>query len=59
MEELARIIPVNPPMVNMRMNLRDHRLMGLEFIFFPVKVVIHLKILMLVGMAMIMVDEVK
>jgi hypothetical protein len=50
---------VNPPIVNVRMNLMDHKFTGLEFIFFPVRVVIHLKILILVGTAIIMVDAVK
>jgi hypothetical protein len=57
--ELARIIPVIPPVVNIVINLVDHRLIGDEFMGFPLRVVIHLNTLILVGMAMIMVAEVK
>lgn len=59
MAELDSMIPVNPPIVNKKMNPIDHRRGGFRFIFIPCRVEIHLKTLIPVGTAIIMVAEVK
>jgi hypothetical protein len=59
MEELASITPVNPPIVNKKMNPIAHKSEGLGYRRAPYKVPSHLKILIPVGIAMIMVAEVK
>jgi hypothetical protein len=58
-EELARITPVNPPMVNRKINPRVHIIGGSYFMLDPNKVAIQLKILIPVGIAMIIVAAVK
>lgn len=58
-DELDRIIPVNPPIVNINRNPIDH-IMGIsKYIYDPVIVASHLKILIPVGMAIIIVADVK
>jgi hypothetical protein len=56
---LARTTPVRPPIVNKKINPRDHRDLGLKEINAPWYVAIHLKILIPVGTAIIIVAEVK
>ena len=56
--ELDKIIPVNPPIVNINRNPIDHIITG-EFIFIPLIVISHLKILILVGIAIIIVVVIK
>lgn len=58
-DELARTIPVRPPIVNRKMNPRAHRMGGSHLIVPPCRVASQLKTLMPVGMAMIMVADVK
>jgi hypothetical protein len=58
-EELANITPVNPPIVNRKMNPIAHRSEGFGYRRAPYKVPSHLKILIPVGIAIIMVAEVK
>lgn len=58
-EELERIIPVSPPKVNRKMNPKVHSIVGFNLILVPCKVAIHLKTLTPVGMAIIIVAEVK
>ena len=58
MMELESIIPVSPPIVNIVRNPVDHNIIG-ELVFNPFKVINHLKILILVGMAMIIVVDMK
>jgi len=59
MEELARITPVNPPTVNKNTNPKAHSIGESDEIWDPIIVAIHLKILIPVGMAMIIVAAVK
>lgn len=58
-DELARIIPVIPPNVNKNTNPNAHNMGASNAIFDPFMVVIHLKILIPVGIAMIIVAAVK
>lgn len=58
-EEFARTIPVRPPMVNRKMNPSAHNMGGSHLIVPPCSVASQLKTLIPVGMAMIMVAEVK
>jgi len=58
-DELARIIPVSPPIENKNTNPVDHIKVGENNKFLPCKVAIHLKILTPVGMAIIIVAVVK
>lgn len=58
-EEFARIIPVSPPMVNRKMNPRAHNIGGSHLMVPPCNVASQLKTLIPVGMAMIMVADVK
>lgn len=58
-EELESITPVSPPIVNRKMKPIAHHKEELELIFVPWSVVIHLKILIPVGIAIIIVAEVK
>lgn len=58
-DELARITPVNPPIVNRKTNPVAHNIEGDNFICVPWIVAIQLKILIPVGTAIIMVAEVK
>lgn len=58
-EELARTIPVKPPTVNRKMKPRAHSMAGDHLMFPPCRVASQLKTLTPVGMAMIMVAEVK
>lgn len=57
--ELDKIIPVRPPIVNIRINPIDHMIIGVKLILLPFKVKIHLKILILVGTAIIIVADIK
>jgi len=58
-DELAKITPVIPPMVKRNTNPIDH-IMGVSVLIFDVDIVaIHLKILIPVGIAMIIVAAVK
>jgi len=59
MEELARIIPVNPPIENRNTNPIDHKIVGVNVKLAPWRVAIHLKILTPVGTAIIIVAAVK
>jgi len=59
MMEFDSIIPVIPPIVNIMMNPVDHMIIGVIFILFPFIVNIHLKILILVGTAIIIVADIK
>lgn len=58
-DELARTIPVKPPIVNKKINPRAHSMGGSHLIVPPCKVASQLKTLIPVGMAMIMVADVK
>lgn len=58
-EEFARIMPVSPPNVNRKTNPRDQIKGGEKENRVPCKVPNHLKILMPVGTAIIIVAEVK
>jgi len=58
-EEFAKTIPVNPPTVKRNTNPRAHIIEGVNTIRVPWKVLIHLKILMPVGTAIIIVAVVK
>lgn len=58
-EELARTIPVKPPTVNRKMKPRAHSMAGDHLMFPPCRVASQLKTLTPVGIAMIMVAEVK
>ena len=49
MIELDKIIPVNPPIVNISKKPVNHKIIG-EFISYPLIVINHLKILIPVGM---------
>lgn len=59
MEDLARTIPVNPPTVNKKTKPRAHRRGVSQTIFDPWRVAIHLKTLIPVGTAIIIVAAVK
>lgn len=58
-EEFARTIPVRPPMVKRKMKPRAHKIGGSHLMVPPCSVANQLKTLMPVGMAMIMVADVK
>lgn len=58
-EELARIMPVRPPMVNRKIKPRAHSIGGSHLIIPPCSVASQLKTLIPVGMAMIIVADVK
>lgn len=58
-EEFARTIPVSPPSVNRKMKPYAHRTGALNSILAPYIVANHLKTLIPVGTAMIMVTAVK
>lgn len=58
-EELARMIPVKPPVVKRKMNPRDQRMGGWKFTLRPLMVASHLNTLIPVGTAIIMVAAVK
>lgn len=58
-EELAKTIPVRPPVVNRKMNPRAHSMAGSYFTGAPWIVASHLKTLIPVGTAIIMVAAVK
>jgi len=58
-DELARTIPVSPPMENKNTNPVVHIIVGDISRLLPCSVAIHLKILTPVGMAIIMVAVVK
>lgn len=58
-EEFARTIPVRPPMVNRKMNPMAHSMGGSHLIVPPCSVASQLNTLIPVGMAMIMVADVK
>ncbi len=59
MEELAKMIPVNPPTVNKKMNPMAHSTDGVNLTSVPCIVAIQLKIFTPVGIAIIIVAEVK
>jgi hypothetical protein len=59
MEELARTIPVSPPIENKKTNPMAHSKVGENNRLLSCKVAIHLKILTPVGIAIIMVAVVK
>lgn len=58
-EELERIMPVRPPVVNRKINPKAHRTGVSYLILDPCKVANHLKTLIPVGTAIIMVTAVK
>lgn len=58
-EEFARTIPVSPPMVNRKINPRAQSIGGSPLIVPPCRVASQLKTLIPVGMAMIIVADVK
>lgn len=58
-EEFAKTTPVSPPTVNKKIKPNAQRLEGVKGIQLPWKVPIHLKILIPVGIAIIMVAVVK
>jgi len=58
-DEFDRQIPVSPPMVNRKINPRDHSIDGENFRFDPYIVASHLNTLIPVGIAIIMVAAVK
>ena len=58
-EELARTIPVRPPMVKRKMKPRAHNIGGSHLIVPPWSVASQLKTLIPVGIAMIIVADVK
>lgn len=58
-EELARTIPVKPPTVNRKIKPKAHNIAGDHLIFPPCKVANQLKTLTPVGIAIIMVADVK
>ena len=58
-EELANTTPVRPPTVNKKINPRDHKIPGLNEATLPYIVASHLNTLIPVGMAIIIVAEVK
>lgn len=58
-EEFDRTIPVNPPTVNKKINPRAHIIAGDHFTFPPWRVASQLKTLTPVGIAIIIVADVK
>lgn len=58
-DELARMIPVRPPTVNKKTNPNDHMIDESILVWEPDSVAIHLKILIPVGIAIIIVAAVK
>lgn len=58
-DELAKITPVSPPTVNKKMNPKAHRKAGLKENCVPCNVASQLKILIPVGTAIIIVEDVK
>lgn len=58
-DELASTIPVKPPTVNKKMKPRAHSIAGDHLMFPPCRVASQLKTLTPVGMAIIIVAEVK
>ena len=58
-DELAKTIPVNPPTVKRNTNPIIHKTLGLQSIRAPCRVANHLKTLIPVGTAIIIVAEVK
>lgn len=58
-EEFASTIPVSPPIVNRKMNPRAHSIGGSHLIVPPWSVASQLNTLIPVGMAMIIVADVK
>ena len=58
-DELAKITPVNPPTVNKNTKPKAHNDTGEYIIWVPCNVANHLKILIPVGTAIIIVAEVK
>lgn len=58
-DEFAKTTPVNPPTVNKKIKPRAHNREGLYEICVPCNVLNHLKILIPVGTAIIIVAEVK
>lgn len=58
-EEFARTIPVSPPIVNRKMNPRAHSIGGSHLIVPPCSVASQLNTLIPVGIAMIIVADVK
>lgn len=58
-EEFARTIPVRPPIVNRKMNPSAHSMGGSHLIVPPCRVASQLNTLMPVGIAMIIVADVK
>lgn len=58
-EEFARTMPVSPPIVKRKMKPRAHSIGGSHLIVPPCSVASQLKTLMPVGIAMIMVADVK
>ncbi|MDJ1305913.1 MAG: hypothetical protein MRQ09_06815 [Candidatus Midichloria sp.] len=58
-DELARIIPVKPPKVNRNTKPKTHNIDALKLILDPWRVANHLKILIPVGTAIIIVAAVK
>ena len=58
-EELASTTPVSPPTVKRKINPKAHNVDGVNGIHLPWNVPIHLKILIPVGIAMIIVAVVK
>ena len=58
-DELARTMPVSPPTVNRKMNPSAHSMAALHLIFPPCRVASQLNTLTPVGMAMIIVADVK
>lgn len=58
-EELARTIPVRPPTVNKKINPKAHNIAGDHLIFPPCSVASQLNTLTPVGIAIIIVADVK
>lgn len=58
-EELARTIPVRPPTVNKKINPKAHSIAGDHLIFPPCSVASQLNTLTPVGIAIIIVADVK
>ncbi len=56
--ELDNIIPVNPPIENIKINPIDHKV-KIDIFLFPFKVIIQLKILILEGIAIIIAAVIK
>jgi hypothetical protein len=58
-DEFANTTPVNNPIVSKNINPKDHKLVALYDSCDPCKVVNHLKVLISVGTAIIMIADVK